>query len=310
MLTTPAKLGADRCQPSDKSAYPLYGKLELRDEAQLIERPAASSQSIALRTRQVEKPWGRRELPEPFANGTHDKVGEIWFEHPASEELPILVKYIFTSEKLSVQVHPDDAEARKRGFDRGKTECWYVLDAAPGSTLGLGLKEPLSAEQICAAALDGSIEQIVDWKPVQPGDFVFVPGGTIHAVGAGISLLEFQQNSDVTFRLYDYGRPRELHIDDAAAVSHSDFDSKCFKRTGGAEGVLIDGHQFSLVRATRVADLPSSFAGRRRWVIPLEGTARAGEAEASAGGCLLVDHSDDLEFSPSAVVLVGVEGPL
>ena len=101
-----------------------------------------------------------------------------------------------------------------------------------------------------------------------------------------------------------------MHVDDAAAVSRSDFDSKYFKRTGGAEGVLIDGHQFSLARATRVDDLPSSFAGRRQWVMPLGGTARAGDAEVSAGGCLLVDQSDDLEFSPSAVVLVGVEGPL
>jgi len=279
-------------------------------EAQLTERPAARTQSVALRTRMIEKPWGRSKLPAPFANGTHDRVGEIWFEHPDGDDLPLLVKYIFASEKLSIQVHPDDAQARKRGLKHGKTECWYVLDADPGAMLGLGLKEPLSRDEIRSAALDGSIEQAIDWKPVSAGDFVMVPAGTIHAIGAGVALLEFQQNIDVTYRLYDYGRPRELHLDDAVDVSRTgSAGGACLKR-GQSDGVLIESSHFSLMRASRAADLPNEIGGKRRWVMPLRGMVAAGDAEVGAGECLLAAPGQSLDFSMSASVLIGIEGPI
>jgi mannose-6-phosphate isomerase len=282
----------------------------LHDEAQLTERSAAPSQSVELCTRQVEKPWGREELPEPFNGRSAGKVGEIWFEHPEGARLPLLVKYIFTSEKLSVQGHPDDAQARDRGLERGKTECWYILDAQPDARLGLGLTRELSAEEIRAAALDGSIEHLMDWKPVRAGDFVFVPAGTIHAIGAGISLLEFQQNVDVTYRLYDYGRPRELHLDEATQVSRPDFDNAHFTPAAKADGVLASNPHFSLVRMNGADDLPDLIVDRRRWVMPLSGTATAGAASVDAGGCLLAAPGEPLTLSPSATVLVGVEGPL
>src|SRR5947199_2014141 len=173
---------------------------------------------MKLATRQVEKPWGRTALPPPFGDIGGRRIGEIWFEGPG--DLPLLAKYIFTSEKLSVQVHPDDEAARERGLRRGKSECWYIIDAEPGAVLGLGLKEEISREALRAAAHEGSIEALMDWVPVAAGDFHFVPAGTVHAIGAGIALLEFQQASDVTYRLYDYGRPRALHLDDAVAVAH------------------------------------------------------------------------------------------
>ena len=144
------------------------------------------------------------------------RIGEVWFT--GGGDLPLLAKYIFTSERLSIQVHPNDQQARARGLASGKTECWYILDAEPDATIGLGLTREVSPEELRAAALDGSIEQLIDWRPVKAGDFILVPPGTIHAIGAGISLLEFQQNADVTYRLYDYGRPRELHLDDSVAV--------------------------------------------------------------------------------------------
>lgn len=266
--------------------------------------------SVALRTRHVEKPWGRTELPAPFANGGQKKIGEIWFEHPNSAELPLLVKYIFTSEKLSVQVHPDDAQARERGLERGKTECWYILDAQPDARLGLGLTSELSAEEIRSAALDGSIEDLMDWKPVRTGDFVFVPAGTIHAIGAGISLLEFQQNVDVTYRLYDYGRPRELHLDEATQVSRANFDASHFKPAETTDGLLVSSSHFSLLRADGAEDLPASIAGQRRWVMPLSGSATAGHATVGAGECLLAAPGELLTLSPSAIALVGIEGPL
>jgi mannose-6-phosphate isomerase len=96
---------------------------------------------------------------------------------------------------------------------RGKEECWLVIDAEPGATLGVGFHEPVSHEVLRAAALDGSIEDMLVWHPVKAGDFFYIPANTVHAIGAGVSLIEIQQNSDITYRLYDYGRPRELHLD-------------------------------------------------------------------------------------------------
>ena len=172
-----------------------------------------------LTRRHVERVWGRRDLPQAFGDpGDRDgPIGEIWFEDAA--DTPLLVKYLFTSERLSIQVHPDDASARARGYKRGKDEAWYVLSADPGATIGLGLTHAVSPEELRAAALDGSIESLLDWRPVAAGDVIYSPAGTIHAIGAGLSLIEVQQNLDLTYRLYDYGRPRELHLDDAVAVS-------------------------------------------------------------------------------------------
>ena len=280
------------------------------EEAQLSSIPVDRSRSAALCTRQVAKPWGRIELPPPFANETGQRIGEIWFEHPDCD-LPLLVKYIFTSEKLSVQVHPDDEQARQRGLSNGKTECWYVLDAEPDARLGLGLAKPMTPNEIRSAAVDGSIEQLMNWIPVRPGDFVYVPAGTIHAIGAGIGLLEFQQNADVTYRLFDYGRPRELHLDEAAGVSRPDFDiGRHFKRTGPADGLLVDSPHFSLVRASSTDALPDSLSKRRKWIMPLAGSASAGGVTVQAGGCLLASAMDELTFSPSSAILVGVEGSI
>jgi len=171
-----------------------------------------------LRARPVERVWGRRHLPPGFPQPPGDEpIGEIWFEPPGDAEL--LVKYLFTSERLSIQVHPDDAAARAQGYPRGKDEAWFVIDAEPGAVIGLGLTRAISREALRQAALDGSIEGLLDWRPVAKGDLLYSPAGTIHAIGAGIALVEVQQNVDVTYRLYDYGRPRELHLDDAVAVA-------------------------------------------------------------------------------------------
>lgn len=177
--------------------------------------------AILLATHRVEKPWGRHQLWPGFADPAPDgePVGEVWFQTPGPEEPELLVKYIFTSEKLSIQVHPDDAQARAAGYARGKDECWVILDAEPDATIALGTHDVVGAEQLRAAALDGSIEELVDWKPVQAGDFYYSGAGTVHAIGAGITLVEIQQNVDLTYRLYDYGRPRELHLDEGVAVS-------------------------------------------------------------------------------------------
>ena len=170
--------------------------------------------------REVERVWGRRALPPPFdsASGSGEPIGEVWFEDPAGDPA-LLVKYLFTSEKLSIQVHPGDEAARARGFPRGKDEAWLILDAEPGAAIGLGLRRSVSPGELRSAALDGSIEALLDWRPVAAGDLLYSPAGTVHAIGPGLALVEIQQNLDLTYRLYDYGRPRELHLDDAVAVA-------------------------------------------------------------------------------------------
>jgi mannose-6-phosphate isomerase len=128
-------------------------------------------------------------------------------------EFPLLVKLLFPSEKLSVQVHPDDAMARAMGQPRGKTECWYVLEAEAGATIALGLREGVTVEAVRAAIAAGTLEELLEWVPVEAEEMVFVDAGTVHSIGPGVVLLETQQTSDATFRLYDYGRGRELHLE-------------------------------------------------------------------------------------------------
>ena len=254
---------------------------------------------MKLERRYVEKPWGRTELPPMFDAPKGKKIGEVWFT--GAPDYPLLVKYLFTSERLSIQVHPDDVQARARGLPRGKSECWYILEADPGATLGLGLNEPVTPDQLRAAALDGSIEQMMHWRPVRAGDFFLVPPGTIHAIGGGISLLEFQQNSDVTYRLYDYGRPRELHLDDGVAVARAEPypDSLAQHVSTGGQSVLADGPAFTLIHT-----FGDALTDRERWVIPLEGELRENGETARAGDCLLVEAGQQLDAA-DAHVLIG-----
>ena len=260
----------------------------------------------------IEKPWGRREIPLIFGAPDNCRTGEISFRLADPGDLPLLVKYIFTSEKLSIQVHPTDDDAEKRGLPRGKSECWYILDAEPGAVLGVGLKSKVSKDELRAAAFDGSIEQLIDWKQVQPGDFFYIPAGTVHAIGAGIALLELQQNSETTYRLYDYGRPRELHLDDGIAVAQLvPYDMRNARSASGpVDAILQDGPQFGLVRASTADLIPPSLSSRRRWVIPIEGTVSSCGELARPGECILLEPGAELSIEESAVVLIGVEGAI
>ncbi len=132
---------------------------------------------------------------------------------------PLLVKLLFTTERLSVQVHPDDEYAETHHGSLGKTEAWYVMDSQPPGEVAVGFKETLTAQRLREASLSGEIEHLLDWRKVSAGDVVFTPAGTVHAIGAGLTICEIQENSDITYRLYDYGRPRELHLEHGTAVS-------------------------------------------------------------------------------------------
>ena len=196
----------------------------------------------------VERVWGRTDLkPWYEETGVAGKVGEAWLTGPecvietgqetgrtlrdlsqqcvgtldgvsGTGEFPLLVKMLFPSEKLSVQVHPDDEAAAKLGLPRGKTECWYVLEAEPGATVACGLNSGVTLDEVRTAAGDGTLETLLHIVPVKVGDMVFVDAGTVHAIGPGLVLLEVQQTSDTTYRLFDYGRGRDLHLEQGLGV--------------------------------------------------------------------------------------------
>jgi mannose-6-phosphate isomerase len=218
----------------------------------------------------VEKPWGQANLPAHFG-GRSEQVGEIWFDR-TDAPLPLLCKWLFTSEKLSVQVHPNDDQARVRGLPSGKEECWIVTEVEKDTCLGIGLTRSHSPEELREASLSGEIEDLLDWKPVRAGDWFYIPAGTVHAIGAGVQLVEIQQNADVTYRLYDYGRPRELHLDDGIAVSGcGPYRGPC-GHAPGAEGLhlLVAAKYFRLHLAVGARSLDEVAAGEC-YLVPISG---------------------------------------
>lgn len=167
----------------------------------------------------------------------------------ADEEFPLLVKVLFPKEKLSVQVHPDDVLAQKYGEPRGKTECWYALDAQPGAEVALGIKPDTNPEQVRSAIEESRLEELLAWLPVNKCDMIFVDAGTVHAIGPGAVLLETQQTSDLTYRMYDYGRPRELHLDKSfEAMRLTTGSGKITPKSVNGHSVLIDQKYFRVER--------------------------------------------------------------
>jgi len=134
------------------------------------------------------------------------------------KRFPLLLKFLFPHEKLSVQVHPDDECAQRVCQPWGKTECWYVADAQPGAQVALGLKPGVTCEQLEQAIHDNRAEGLLNWVDIRRGELIYVAGGTVHTLGPGSVLVETQQQSDTTYRLYDYGRPRELHLKEGLAA--------------------------------------------------------------------------------------------
>lgn len=263
--------------------------------------------------RMVEKVWGRDALPPPFQAPEGQRIGEIWFEPPPELD-DLLVKYLFTSEKLSVQVHPGDDNALEG--EQGKEECWLVLDAQPGAQLAIGFDGEISAEAIGKAASDGTIEDLLTWYDVKAGDIYHLTPGTVHAIGPGLSLVEVQQNSDTTFRLYDYGRPRELHLERALAVASGAPFPDELKGSLKARGeTLIDGKHFRLDRIEGAPgpDTERAYPGALL-ALPLEGTLKsaagvkagegAGDVMAQEGDCLFASSIRALDFSNAKVTLL------
>ena len=265
-----------------------------------------------------ERPWGKQDLRPWYADtGTTELVGEAWLTGPqcvvetgplagrtlasvATElggEFPLLVKLLFPAEKLSVQVHPDDAQARALGETRGKTECWYALEAEPGAAVALGLKPGVDAAAVKAAITDGangSMEELMEWVPVSVGDMLFVDAGTVHAIGPGVVLLETQQTSDVTYRLYDYGRPRELHLEKGLAVTKAKTQAgKVAPREMDGFTRLIEQKYFVVDRfdLEKMEELRMPMAGRG-CLVGLKGTVA------------VITPGDEVELAPGQAVVI------
>jgi mannose-6-phosphate isomerase len=278
------------------------------------------------------RPWGRRDLrpwygAEAFA-GTTEPVGEAWLTGPESlvetgalagrtlesvaavagerlagageVEFPLLVKLLFPNDKLSVQVHPDDAQAQAMGQPRGKTECWYVLEAVPGATIALGLLEGATAAAVRAAIADGTLEKLLEWVPVEVGDMIFVDAGTVHAIGPGVVFLETQQTCDITFRMYDYGRPRELHVEPALRVM------KLKTAAGKVKPVAMDGFVRLIEQKYFVMDR-YDIAGAGEVAVATDGPGCL--VGLSGGAAVIGGPEGEVELVAGKAVVVPVECP-
>ena len=160
-------------------------------------------------------PVGGKSLAELSLRFGRDLVGDAARD---PDRFPLLLKFLFPNEKLSVQVHPDDAAALAAGQPWGKTECWYVVHARPGAQIALGLKPNVTRAQFAESIQENRAEELLNWINVYPGEMIYVAGGTVHTLGPGSIIVETQQQSDTTYRLYDYGRGRELHLKDGLAA--------------------------------------------------------------------------------------------
>jgi mannose-6-phosphate isomerase len=268
------------------------------------------------------RPWGTRDLSPIYPNHQFaEKIGEAWltgddckvanapftgktlaqlseqYERDLvgeaardSKRFPLLAKFLFPHEKLSVQVHPDDEQARRVGQPWGKTECWYVVDAKPGSQIALGLKPGATVAQLGQAIQEKRAEELLNWLDVYAGDMIYVAGGTVHTLGPGSVMVEIQQQSDTTYRLYDYGRGRELHLKDGmAAVKENAASGKVVRsqqqvqRDNVRQEILVDAPYFVVEKfeAKAALDLSTRDDSGRSSVQILVATEGCGVIEAS-----------------------------
>ena len=235
------------------------------------------------------KPWGVVET-RPWsdaADGT-ELIGELSFERSgaAASTPTLLLKVLFTSAALSIQVHPDDDYARSIGLPNGKSEAWYVLSAGPDAKVAVGLKKPITRDQLRQAIADGGIAELVSWRPVKARDIVDVPAGTIHAIGADVVIVEIQQRSDATFRLFDYGRDRPLHVDHALAMSTADVapsDAQSVRASPERTALVVNPH-FCFERVSLAPESVWSLnAMRETWLFVVGGKARVGPIDVARG---------------------------
>lgn len=265
-----------------------------------------------LESHMIPKPWGRRTLGAGFAapGASDDPIGEIHFGGDDGTDRELLVKYLFTGEKLSVQVHPDAEMARSMGLRRGKDEAWVILEAASDAMIGLGLREAMSAERLEALARDGVIEAWLDWRAVSAGDVFYSPAGTIHAIGAGIAMVEIQQNCDTTYRLHDWDRDRPLHIAEAVAaarpVPYVAAHIPCELSPG--RRLLADGPAFVLERWSGAHEVRFGETPGPVWIVPLAGEGTVGGEVFARSEVWLAEGAEVMTVGESGDLLVAYPG--
>jgi mannose-6-phosphate isomerase len=276
-----------------------------------------------------ERVWGTRDL-RPFYTQvvSHEPIGEAWLTGdeckvangplqgrklgdlcaergaefvgtaaPVATRFPLLIKFLFPREKLSVQVHPDDELAQKGGEPCGKTECWYVARAIAGAQVGLGVKAGTTREKFKRAIENKTAEQLLNWIDVKTGDLVYVDAGTVHAIGPNAIFIETQQNSDTTYRLYDYGRPRELHIDRGLEAM------KETTHAGKAKPQNIDGHQLLVASPSFIVE---RFAAAEPITITSDPGASSAQVLVASEGCgvIEVEGSQPVTFNKGEAVVI------
>ena len=276
-----------------------------------------------------ERVWGARDLSPIYSRVIgKEPIGEVWLtadeckvaNGPLSgvtlaelskrygrelvgsaaaqdDRFPLLIKFLFPKEKLSVQVHPDDESAKALGLPNGKTECWYIARSVPGAKIGLGLKPGTTREQFATAIEEKHAEDLMNWIDVKSGEMIYVAGGTVHTIAPGSILIETQQNSDTTFRLYDYGRPRELHIEKGMQAMR--------EKTGAGKVVprSVDGHEL-------LVESPCFVVEKYKADAPLHLRADAGRSSAQVlvavegGGVVESEGSQPVSFNRGEAVIV------
>jgi mannose-6-phosphate isomerase len=216
---------------------------------------------------------------------------------PVGERFPLLIKFLFPREKLSVQVHPDDEGAKKLGQPCGKTECWYVARAMPGAQVGLGVKPGTGREDFKAAIEQKTAEKLLNWIDVKTGELIYVDAGTVHAIGPNAIFIETQQNSDTTYRLYDYGRPRELHIEQGLeAMKESTHAGKAARQT-------IDGHELLVASPCFIVE---RFAASEPMTITSDPGVSTAQVLVAADGCGVIEceGSQPVTFNRGEAVVI------
>ena len=249
--------------------------------------------------RYLYRVWAPHSIRDWFPEAPPD-TGEVWFER--TPELPLLVKFVFAAAKLSVQVHPPDDYARRHHNLRGKTEMWHVLAAEPGARIAAGFREPVSRQRLRAAAVSGEIMDLLAWQDACPGDTFFLPAGTVHALSEGLILCEIQQNSDLTYRLYDYGRGRELHLEHALRVSDRGARSV---RQPERNGALVSCEYFRTEKiALRGSRTHTPESSRLELWVVLDGRVHiAGQAAARGSVWYVAPSSQPFELAGQANLL-------
>jgi mannose-6-phosphate isomerase len=274
---------------------PLFGKSH-EGSAPSYETTTGTAMTMELAaTRFVSKPWGAVDLrPWSTFRQNGDTIGELWFQRrdQKAPESALLLKLLFTTQPLSIQVHPDDSFARLIGIAHGKAEAWYVLAAKPGAKVALGLKRQLTSHELRTSIDEGSIAGLVQWHDVEEDDVIYVPGGTIHALGAGLVVAEIQQRSDTTFRLFDFGRQRELHVDQAVAAAKATppEPQSPQRRLTDARTLLVATPEFVFERIDLTPESNWALtAEQETWMIIIAGHARICGKNASVGVVVFLD---------------------